>query len=174
MKTKTRNHSSYLYFAYGSNMSTRRLQARTPSARFQCIATLSGHVLKFHKKSHDGSAKCDAFKTDNPEDTLIGICFEIDRIEKPALDQAEGLGKGYEIKTVTLQSSHGRTIEAELYYATDIDTSLLPYHWYKHHVIKGAIEHDLPADYLAQLNRIQSVDDTDSERHKAQMQIYNE
>ena len=52
-----------VYFAYGSNMSQRRLQARVPSATFLGIGILLGHALAFHKISKkDGSGKCDIVK----------------------------------------------------------------------------------------------------------------
>lgn len=51
------------YFAYGSNMLTERLIARTPSARPVGTSLLPGHRLTFHKRGRDGSGKCDAFET---------------------------------------------------------------------------------------------------------------
>ena len=35
-------------------------------------AYLSGYTLRFHKKSKDGSGKCDAFYTGNPNDVVWG------------------------------------------------------------------------------------------------------
>jgi hypothetical protein len=49
------------YFAYGSNMETARLRERMPSAKPLGVAKLSGHELRFHKRSKDGSGKCNAF-----------------------------------------------------------------------------------------------------------------
>jgi len=34
------------------------------------------------------------------------------------------------------------------YFATDIEKSVIPYHWYKQHVLRGALEHNLPRDYI--------------------------
>ncbi|TNF88372.1 MAG: gamma-glutamylcyclotransferase, partial [Gammaproteobacteria bacterium] len=41
---------SLYYFAYGSNMSPARLQARVPSARPLGVYRLKGHRLSFHKR----------------------------------------------------------------------------------------------------------------------------
>ncbi len=60
------------YFAYGSNMSISRLRERVPSAVRLGIFFLEGHRLCFHKASEDGSAKCDAYQTNNPNDEVIG------------------------------------------------------------------------------------------------------
>ena len=69
------------------------LQSRVASARALTTARLPDHVLRFHKRSYDGSAKCNVVKTDRPEDEVYGVIFEIDRTEKGLLDKAEGLGK---------------------------------------------------------------------------------
>ena len=57
-----------LYFAYGSNMSIRRLQSRDINPVKVNVARLYGHTLKFHKPSKDGSGKCDVFKTDDEKE----------------------------------------------------------------------------------------------------------
>ena len=81
-----------LYFAYGSNMSTPRLRYRVTGCRFVFVARLPKYRLCFHKRSNDGSAKCNAFKTVTPSDVVIGAVYEMPANEKPALDRAEGLG----------------------------------------------------------------------------------
>ena len=51
---------SFITFAYGSNMPSARLRGRCPSARAIGIAELRGHELRWHKRSKDGSGKCDS------------------------------------------------------------------------------------------------------------------
>ena len=51
-----------------------------------------------------------------------------------------------------------------MYYATDIESSLLPYHWYKAFVVAGAHEHGLPAPYVRRLEQVRSVPDADVDR----------
>ena len=100
-----------LYFSYGSNMSSKRLQARTPSARFLTVASLSHHDLRFHKRSRDGSSKCDADETGDESHKIIGVVFEIADVEKSILDQYDGLGRGYSIKVVSVEDSRGDILE---------------------------------------------------------------
>ena len=164
--------NTLLYFAYGSNMSSKRLQARVPSAKPVCIGILDEHSLRFHKRSHDGSAKCDAFKTGNSAEKVIGVIFTIDEAEKPTLDRAEGLGNGYDIKQVNLHLPDGNRISAFTYYATDIDDSLLPYPWYKNHVLQGALEHGLPSAYIEQIKAVQIVMDPDHKRNQREIAIH--
>ena len=84
------------YFAYGSNLLTRRLRARVPSARPLGPALLKGHRLAWHKISRDGSGKCDI--TPDPGGTVWGVVFEIDPQKKCGLDRTEALGFGYDVK----------------------------------------------------------------------------
>lgn len=161
------------YFSYGSNMSLRRLKApkRVPSAQKLCVAKLPEHRLMFHKKSSDGSAKCDAYYTGDRNDFVLGVLFEVDQSEKEQLDRVEGLGSGYQEKEVTLLTDSGEE-SAVVYYATDIDPNLKPYSWYKHHVLVGARENNLPAEYVFGIEGVDSIVDQDRARESKELNIY--
>lgn len=161
-----------LYFSYGSNMSSRRIRQRVPSANFIAVATLCGHDLRFHKRSVDGSAKCDAYATGDETHNIIGVMFDITESEKPTLDMYEGLGHGYDEKIVEIVTSSGHIVEATTYYALAIDPVLKPYHWYKQHVLRGAMEHDLPGEYTDRIRGIDSIEDPDTSRYEREMAIY--
>jgi gamma-glutamylcyclotransferase len=163
-----------LYFAYGSNLSTPRLRARVPSARKLGTATLTLYRLEFHKVGRDGSAKCDALHTGDERDAVQGVVFELPAHEQPALDRAEGLGSGYEIRRVTVTLQDGRVLEAFTYCATVTDPALQPYDWYLEHVLKGALEHGLPADYVAALGKVAAYPDFDPLRRARELAIYRE
>ncbi|TLU67112.1 gamma-glutamylcyclotransferase [Thalassotalea litorea] len=161
------------YFAYGSNMSIARLTARVPSATPIGIYSLAQHDLRFHKSSHDGSGKCDAYFTANPDDVVHGVVFTIDPEQKPDLDAIEGVGKGYEIKAVQVSTNKGESIAAFSYYATDIDASLSPYCWYLNHVLIGAKQASLPASYIdSKIASIVAIKDPDSNRHIREQKIH--
>jgi gamma-glutamylcyclotransferase len=154
------------YFAYGSNMLSRRLRARVPSAKALGLATLSGYRLVWHKCSRDGSGKCDVVSTSDPADIVSGVVFEILAAEKPALDRAEGVSAGYAEKEVVV--TMGSTLLTTLtYVATRTDATLCPYDWYKALVIAGAQEHGLPPEYIAALEIVQAKSDDDAERRAA-------
>ena len=161
-----------LYFAYGSNMSPKRLLQRVPSAVVIGVAILPGHRLAFHKVGRDGSAKCDAALTNAAADRVHGVIYRIDSGHKLGLDAREGLGCGYEQKTVEVQLRDHRQSSAFLYYATHIDASLRPFTWYREHVLRGAREHALPGHYIAAIHAVDAVDDPDPERHKLETAIY--
>jgi hypothetical protein len=95
---------TFLYFAYGSNMLTRRLVASTPSATPVGIAYLEGYRLTFDKASRDGSGKCDIEATGDRVDRVWGALFWIATADAANLDEAEGLGHGYrkgEVRVMT-------------------------------------------------------------------------
>lgn len=140
-------------------MSTARLRDRTPSCNPIGTGVLAGHLLRFHKRSKDGSAKCDAHQTENEQDEVIGVIFEIARSEKRLLDRAEGLGYGYNEKFVRLMCADGIQRTASMYYAdaAAIDVALLPTTAYKQLVLDGAREHLLPAAYVeAMIDRVET------------------
>ena len=162
--------NTILYFAYGSNMSTRRLAARVPSTKAISVAALRGHRLKFRKLGKDGSAKCDVANTGDQTDVVYGVVFAILFSEKSILDRIEGLGNGYAEKDVVVVSETGNEFKAVTYYATNIDVSLKPRDWYVEHVLHGAREHELPANYIKRIEAIESM--PDPENHENEMAIY--
>ena len=161
------------YFSYGSNMSSKRLLERVPSAKKVSTGVLANHDLRFHKVGKiDGTAKCDAMETGNPEHAVHGVLYRLCESEKPHLDRVEGLGKGYEEKRVSVKMDCGNVIEAYTYYATHIDPALKPLGWYKEHVLRGAEEHGLPETYIRTIESIEHYEDADKARHTKELAIY--
>lgn len=161
-----------LYFAYGSNLSKARISKRVPSVELVARGYLTGHLLCFHKVGRDGSGKCDAFHTGNDRDCVLGALYRIDPDHKAYLDKVEGLGNGYNEKKITVYAESGEKIEAFTYYATHIDDKVLPFHWYKGHVLIGAREHDFPEEYINTFLSVDSIDDPHSEREERELGIH--
>jgi len=160
------------YFSYGSNMSWKRLRARVPSAEKIGTGILDQHLLRFHKSGRDKSAKCDAYHSGDPEHRVVGVLYKIHPDEKPALDEVEGVGSGYEIKDVVISQENGIPVEAFTYYATDVDADLKPFDWYRQHVLIGAREHNLPDEYVEAIEVIEFVEDNNAERRARELSIY--
>ena len=161
------------YFAYGSNMSMSRLRERVPSAECLGCFTLKQHDLRFHKLSKDGSSKCDAFYTGDEGHLILGRLFEIQPSDKPALDRAEGLGNGYDEKTVIVHAADGSPVEATTYFATAIDENLKPYSWYVNHVLVGAREMSFPDEYVqSRISTVESIQDEDEARDSRERAIH--
>lgn len=159
------------YFAYGSNMSLARLAQRVPSAVRLGTGYLEGHALKFHKVGADGSGKCDACFT-GADVRVYGALFRIDSAHKAALDRVEGLGIGYTEKEVDIVCLNGRSMRAFTYCAIRTEPALQPYSWYLNHVLVGARESGLPADYIRHLEAVAGIDDEDRERDALQRAVH--
>ncbi len=162
------------YFAYGSNMSTARLQARIPEARVHGTAKLNGYRLAFHKQSNkDGSAKCDAFCTGMPQDLIWGVVYHIPAAAWPILDAIEGTGLGYERESLEVDLAGASTLRVHLYVATLINDGLKPMDWYKHHVLQGAREHRLPSDYIDSIAAVAEQVDDNADRRQRELSLHS-
>ena len=157
--------TTFQYFAYGSNMLTRRLIAadRAPSAKAIGIGYIKCRRLTFSKVSQDGSGKCDAELTGKKTDRVYGVIFGIALTDKAALNNAEGLEKGYAEEHVDVVTGSG-TVQVVTYIATKKEPVLRPYHWYKSITVAGAVEHGLPKDYVEWLRAFESIEDPNAER----------
>ena len=160
------------YFAFGSNLSRRRLAARIDCRPCEGIFRLERHRLLFHKWGRDGSAKCDAFYTGRSADYVLGVLYEINPVDLAELDCIEGCGAGYERDNLPVQHSLGHAVTAVAYRATHVAPSLLPFHWYLQHVVTGAQEAGLPKEYVAALQCVEVRDDPDTARSARELAVY--
>jgi len=161
--------TTFRYFAYGSNMLAARIKARCPSARPLGVAQLPGHELRWHKRSKDGSSKCNVVPATGGQ-AVFGVLYQIDTNERTLLDRYEGLGRGYREEKVTV-ILNGQAVDASAYVATNPEQNLRPYAWYKAMVVAGAIEHGLPKPYIASLGTVEALEDPDRQRHEREMRI---
>ena len=164
LKTSSSNNT-FLYFAYGANMLSRRLHAldRAPSAVAIDTGFVQGRRFSFGKVSRDGSGKCDLEATGNVKDRAYGVLFKINVKEKPSLDEAEGLEIGYSEANIKVVTSTG-AYNALTYVASYREDPLLPYQWYKASVIAGAVEHGLPNEYVEWLRTFEAKPDSNAKR----------
>jgi len=160
------------YFAFGSNLSSPRLLERIPDASVHCVATLHQHRLCWRKNDRGRSGKCDIEFTGSMEDIVYGVIYLMTHDDKLELDVYETAGFGYDHMHVEVTGIQGEAIQAFTYFAVDIDHSQQPFHWYKEHVLRGALEHDLPSHYVEHIRATPSIDDHDSERHHRELSIY--
>lgn len=135
------------YFAYGSNMLPERLLRRVPSAALIGPALLPHFQLVFHKRSRDGSGKCDILPDSDAE--VWGGLYALALKDRRALDRAEGFG--YLRQTVRVHSAASAAVlEAFAYRARPgtTDPALRPYDWYHGLVVRGAESLRLPPAYV--------------------------
>ena len=165
------------YFAYGSNMLESRLKhvSRAPSARCLGVTALRGYTIRFHKRSKDGSGKCNVWPTGYPQDAVYGVVYDIAPEDVPALDRVEGLADHeYHRDQVDVELGEpGRIMRVECYHANPkyIDETLVPYDWYKALVVAGALEHHLPNPYVEILRIFPCIEDKDRIRRGEALEL---
>lgn len=155
------------YAAYGFNLHPIRLSDRVPSAKLLGKGILEGKALRFHKRSKDGSGKCNIVD-DNKQQVYVAV-YKIDESEKPALDNAEGVGYGYRTEEVKVVGFG----KCSTYIAEDshIDDSLKPYTWYKEMILVGCEKLEIPMTYIDQISGVVADVDLDKQRHAKYMEL---
>lgn len=83
-----------MYFAYGSNLWQPRLECRVGPVQSLGVASLGDFELRWHKRSSDGSGKCDIVR--KPGSTVLGVIYAISNDRMAVLDEVEGVGAGYQ------------------------------------------------------------------------------
>jgi gamma-glutamylcyclotransferase (GGCT)/AIG2-like uncharacterized protein YtfP len=161
------------YFAYGSNMSIKRLSTRIREFIPVGIGSIERYKLTFHKASKDGSAKADCYFTNNLSDIIWGVIYSIPEDQIAKLDKAEGYKSGYDKKEIVVQMIDNTTLDVFTYFATAIDDMLHPFDWYKFHVLHGAKENSLPAWYIQQIQKIKTIPTTDTIKRIEELKIYS-
>ena len=155
------------YAAYGLNLHPIRLSSRIPSLKLLGKGNLKGKALYFHKRSKDGSGKCNI--VDDDKQQVYVAVYDLNASEKPILDNAEGVGYGYRSKEIKIVG-FGTCIT---YIAEDsyIDDSLKPYTWYKELVLAGCEKLELPKAYMDQIRHIDADIDLDKQRNAKYMEL---
>jgi|SRR6267154_1557056 len=148
-----------LYFAYGSNMDEQRVKAanRCPNARFIFNAVLPGNRLVFTRGGEPGNCAADAVP--EPGSLVWGVVYDITDSDRRQLDSLEGVAiRAYRPKEV-LVHPHGdmeQRVMVLTYSASDpADIQRAPSREYLDYLLRGARRWGLPADYIAQLERIE-------------------
>lgn len=117
--------------------------------------------------------KATLIKTENGSNVVVGVLFKINKNESKALDEAEGYNKdtykkGDYNKDENFKIVHdNKKIPVVTYIAfPDKGKDILPvYDWYFALIIAGALQHQLPNEYVKQLIEDNSVKpDTNSKR----------
>ncbi len=165
-----------MIFSYGSNMYSKRLIKRVRSAKILGIGKSQGFKIEFSKKSKDKSGKATLIRRTNKSDIIWGTISTILKKEKHLLDEAEGLGEGYDEEHIHIKTETNEDLFLITYIAEDsyIDKKLIPYSWYKTLVIEGAKENGLPKKYIEKLELQKAKEDKNIERAKRELKILEE
>ncbi|KAJ8736194.1 hypothetical protein PYW08_006850 [Mythimna loreyi] len=151
-------NGTIFYFAYGSNLLTRRLHLNNPSAVFYSIAKLKNHRLDFilFEELWQGAV---ATIVEDDEEEVWGTVWTISADKLHHLDKQEGVSIGwYFAKNVTLITPSGQQLVARTYEEVDnpknktasfdLPMERRPSNTYLEAIALGAIESRLPPEYI--------------------------
>lgn len=143
----TRNRGSgtgpIRYFAYGSNMNSRQMAERCPTARLHQVATLEHHSPLLNIRG---------VLTLRPSAgrNAHGVLWHLDTVDLERLDRFEGVDDGRYARVEKLVLLEGAISSAFVY--IDPRLAVGPARpGYMERVLHGAREHGLPGDYIDQL-----------------------
>lgn len=162
---KKRTHT-LRYAAYGSNLHPVRLKERIPCAEFIGTGFVPDWSLHFHKRSQDGSGKCNIMP--GGHGVYVAV-FEISYRGKSRLDVIEGIGNGYVDAIIDVPQY--RQCCTYLAHDSFIDDRLQPYDWYRDLVLYGCRKHRFPTGYKSKIAKLAATIDPDSARRSSNQQL---
>ncbi|XP_012225596.1 gamma-glutamylcyclotransferase-like isoform X2 [Linepithema humile] len=149
--------NTFLYFAYGSNLLTKRIRLSNSTAIMKDI----GFIKRYSKRWCGPSATI--VETENF--TVWGVIWELDNCNLTTLDCQEGVQDNlYHAMFVNVETPNGTILKCRVYqqcsnpkeYIKPIDFPMnkRPSPLYLNMILKGAEEHNLPTDYIKFLKTI--------------------
>jgi gamma-glutamylcyclotransferase (GGCT)/AIG2-like uncharacterized protein YtfP len=139
------------YFAYGSNLLSEQMIARTGPIRNgderPRIARLPNYRLAFNMLGEDGQIYANIV---TPGDGVLGVIY---RCGPETLDKLDGFEQGYERQDVTVIDDGGVKMRAVAYIARpeNVTAEGWPNAAYLQRIVIGAREHGLPEEYIRAL-----------------------
>ncbi|GAV20192.1 AIG2-like family protein [Mariprofundus micogutta] len=134
------------YFAYGSNMSSKRLIERISSAKVLGTARLDDYIWCCNKLGRDGTAKANIMRQDAA--AVYGVLFSIKAKHCKPLDQIEN---GY--RRIEVELDFDGEKKSAFTYQSELITNHPPTESYVSFIIDGLIEHRFPEAYVREIRR---------------------
>jgi gamma-glutamylcyclotransferase (GGCT)/AIG2-like uncharacterized protein YtfP len=138
----------YWYFAYGSNLLSDQMVARTEPLRIgderPRIARLPNYRLAFNMLGDDGQVYANIVQ---PGGGVLGVVYHCDR---EALEKLDGYEDGYERQEVVVIDDNGVELGAFVYIARPewLTAEVPPSAAYLQKIVTGARAHGLPEKYI--------------------------
>ena len=131
-----------LYCAYGSNCSLSQMDYRCPNSYVVCNGKLKGYKLVFN-------VHADVIKTDNDEDCVPVVVWNIADSDWDRLDMYEGYPSYYVKETVNVILDNGNVEEAIVYVMANNRKGIAPpMQSYFNCIREGYIANGIDVEYL--------------------------
>lgn len=148
-----------LYFAYGSNMNPEQLRLRGVRPLNAAIAKLPNHDVAFfgHSRTWDGAMET---VVSSPGRDVWGVLYQLTFTGSDVLDgwqdvRLDGTGSYFHCPTEVIDTDEKSHI-ALLYKKDILGVPLKPSREYLDYIVRGGMQHGLPADYIERLRGIES------------------
>ena len=146
------SNATLWYFAYGSNMSRTQLRQRAGEPAEEKLARLENFELNFDKIARGGTGTGNIAAADGG--VVYGVLYRMTEQQLKQLDRYEGVPEHYRRSEVNVLDAEGRKVAAQVYLARKVRRGLKPDRTYLQRIIEGAVEHNLPGEYIEQLKKI--------------------
>jgi gamma-glutamylcyclotransferase (GGCT)/AIG2-like uncharacterized protein YtfP len=158
-----------LYFAYGSNMDPAQMRERCPDHQVVGLAGLRDHRLFFPLHSHRWGGGVASVQLHHGS-TVWGVLYDLSEADLRSLDGIEGYRAPgdqhnvYDREHVTVEltrpddGSIPRRVRADIYIARPSNPTP-PSRRYLDVLVRGAQQHRLPEEYIAQVSAVQAAPD---------------
>jgi gamma-glutamylcyclotransferase (GGCT)/AIG2-like uncharacterized protein YtfP len=144
------------YFAYAGDMSRVQMHSRAGEIAEEKNGKLENYEIVFNKKARGGSATANIRPASGK--AVHGVLFRIPESGLKALERLQGVPQHYRRIEVTVTDSEGNRMPAQAFIASKVDKGLRPAGHYVQAILQGADEHQLPADYIAELKKTAGVE----------------
>mmetsp|Transcript_23427 Transcript_23427/g.93007 ORF Transcript_23427/g.93007 Transcript_23427/m.93007 type:complete len:174 (-) Transcript_23427:252-773(-) len=156
----------FLYFAFGSNLNKNRLSINCPSACLISSGSLDGYELDFTLPTRLwGGAAADIRVHESG--TVHGAIWSISTDQLDKLDRQEGVSVGlYYRLEIGVKTPSGDLINCYTYKVLNPQSGLVPSTLYMRVIIQGAINVQLPREYIEVLRSITTNSYDDDRRYQ--------
>ena len=147
-----------LYFSYGSFLDSETLKRHCPKAVYKGKALLPNWEVQFNFMSRTYKGGVTGIEPAAAK-LVRGVLYEVDTDELLHLDSIEGVPDGiYFRQTIYVIDESGKAVKAATYRTTNPKGPFKPTKRYLGLMVNGAKEHGLEADYIKELETIETVD----------------
>ena len=123
------------YFAFGSNMSSKRMQERLGWSPSRLGAILLDYEMVFNKHSNDGGKANIIY---SPGDLVEGILYYVNEEDLLILDKYEGVAaKQYRRYEIEVRNKNKNSISAIAYKALNTGKIIAPTEEYLNYILEG-------------------------------------
>ena len=154
-----------LYIAYGSNMNLSQMAFRCPNSKIVCNGKLYGYKLVFN-------IHADVIKTDNEDDFVPVVAWNINSKDWNRLDMYEGYPHYYVKEVVDVVLDNGNTEEAIVYVMADDKKGVCPpMRGYFDCIEDGYIANGIDVEYLYDALEYSYNNETEYNQYKTKEMI---